>query len=119
MESFGKQLKMIRIRNDHRLLDAARLLDKSVAYLSAIERGDRQPPQGFAEEIIRQYRLSDSAASDLRRAFAAARTSFELRPTTPMGLDTASMLARRFNELDETMLMRIRQILDVEEDEDE
>ncbi|MBO6696912.1 MAG: XRE family transcriptional regulator [Henriciella sp.] len=90
----------------------ANLLGKSVAFISSVERGDKQPPSGFDDLVINAFGLEGTEKDDLRKAFSRARTSFEIRPTTEVGLDTASMLARRFNDLDELDIMRIREILD-------
>jgi hypothetical protein len=108
----GKELRKIRIDQDERLLDMAAKIDKSSAFLSAVEVGKKQPPAGFEELVIRAYRLAADAADALRRAADRSRSAFSLQPTSLLGRDTAGLLARRMDSLSEDQLAGIREILE-------
>jgi len=43
----GKELRKLRIDRDERLLDMSERLEKSSAFISAVERGTKTPPNGF------------------------------------------------------------------------
>lgn len=107
----GKELRKLRIDEDERLLDMAARLDKSSAFVSAVERGGKQAPEGFVELVIKVYKLAGDAAASLRRAADRSRKSFTLEADTLLARDTAGLMARRMNSLSEEELNNIFQIL--------
>jgi HTH-type transcriptional regulator, competence development regulator len=107
----GKELRKIRIDRDERLLDMADRLDKSAAFVSAVEVGKKTPPAGFEEAIIKAYALAVDAANNLRQAADRARKAFTIEPDSLLGRDTAGLLARRMNDLSQEQLNEIRNIL--------
>ena len=109
--SIGKELRKLRIDREERLLDMARILSKSPAFVSAIETGRKSPPAGFEDLVIVRYDLSPAAASALRQAADQSRKSFTLRPESASARDTAGLLARRMNNLSDDQLRKIRDIL--------
>ena len=74
----GKELRKLRIDEDERLLDMAARLDRSSAFISAVERGTKTPPEGFVDLVIKAYKLAGDAAASLRRAADRSRKSFTL-----------------------------------------
>lgn len=111
LTELGKELRKIRIDRDERLLDMAGRLDKSAAFLSAVEVGKKTPPSGFEEAIIKAYGLARDVAERLRQAADRARKAFVIEPNSALGRDTAGLLARRMNDLSQDDLKRIREIL--------
>jgi hypothetical protein len=107
----GKELRKIRIDRDERLLDMADRLEKSAAFVSAVEVGKKTPPNGFEEAVIRAYGLVGEVADGLRMAADRARKAFTLAPTSVLGRDTAGLLARHMNELSPEQLNDIQKIL--------
>lgn len=107
----GKELRKLRIDEDERLLDMATRLGKSSAFISAVERGTKAPPDGFVELVIKAYKLAGDAAASLRRAADRSRKSFTLEADTLLARDTAGLMARRMNSLSEEELNNIFQIL--------
>lgn len=111
MLDFGRELRRIRRMRDDRLLDLAERLGKSVAFVSAIERGEKKPPKSFDEEVIAAYNLSEAEAQKIREAYDDTRSSFDLTPKTQEQRDTAGLLARKFRSLDDQKLAAIRRLL--------
>lgn len=109
--AIGKELRKLRIDREERLLDMAKKLNKSPAFISAVETGKKSPPADFEELIVNRYDLTKETANVLRRAADQSRTSFILRPDTATARDTAGLLARKMNKLSETELEQIRTIL--------
>lgn len=63
---FGKTLRKIRIEHDELLKDMASKLNVTVAYLSAVENGKREVPDGWTEVIAEKYHLSTSEQRELQ-----------------------------------------------------
>lgn len=107
----GKELRKLRVDRDERLLDMSERLDKSSAFISAVERGTKSPPSGFEEIVIRAYQLVGEAALAMRRAADRSRKAFTLEAQSPLARDTAGLMARRMNSLSEDDLKSILEIL--------
>lgn len=110
----GKALRKLRIDTDERLLDMAKKIRKSSAFVSAIETGTKSPPSGFEEMIIAAYKLGTEAANNLRSAADHSRKAFTLEPDSVLGKGTAGLLARRMNTLSEAQLKEIQSIISKE-----
>lgn len=114
LSDLGKRMRILRVENSERLLDMSKKVNKSVAFLSAVERGAKAPPQGFEEDIIKAYRLSHHDAVFIRNAANAARKTFVVEAKAGPARNTAAMFARRINELSCEQLDEINAILDGE-----
>lgn len=93
----GKELRKLRIDRDERLYDMSHRLEKSPAFISAVERGSKSPPSGFEELVIAAYQLAGDAANALRRAADRSRKAFTIEAQTPLERDTAGLMARRMS----------------------
>ena len=117
---FGKAIRKIRIDTDQRLADMAKLIGKSPAFISAIERGEKSPPPGFEEDIVSAYQLDWEAANLLRNLADASRETFTVKPTSNLEREAAGLMARRmgsgFDALSQQELERIVSILKKQED---
>lgn len=109
--AIGKVLKKLRIDEDERLLDMAKRLEKSSAFVSAVETGKKSPPSGFEELVINSYRLAGDAAEVLRNAADRSRKAFTLEANTALQRDTAGLMARRMDKLSDDELHEILAIL--------
>jgi transcriptional regulator with XRE-family HTH domain len=65
---FGKICRKIRIDNGEVLKDMAAKLNVTTAYLSAVEIGKRNVPQGWIDLIKNEYRLSDRHYQQLQNS---------------------------------------------------
>ncbi|KRA05354.1 hypothetical protein ASD74_02335 [Rhizobium sp. Root564] len=115
----GKELRKLRIENNERLVEMAAKVEKSAAFISAVEVGTKSPPSGFEELIIRAYGLATGAANALRVAADRSRNAFSLQPESMLGRDTAGLMARRMNTLSNEQLEQIRRILSNREEGNE
>ena len=97
INEFGKVLRKLRIDEDERLQHMSKRIGKSSAFISAVERGDKSPPSGFEENIIKAYGLVGQAAEALRVAADDARKSFTIEPKTKLERDAVGLMARRVN----------------------
>ncbi|WP_225028320.1 helix-turn-helix domain-containing protein [Xinfangfangia pollutisoli] len=107
----GKELRRLRIDKDERLLDMADRLEKSSAFISAVETGKKSPPSDFEELVIRAYRLIGDAANRIRQAADRSRKTFTLQGDTDLQRDTFGLMARKMHTLSDDELNQIFQLL--------
>ncbi len=115
LTEFGKELRKLRIENNEKLLDMSKKIEKSVAFLSAVETSRKPLPMGFEEIVIRVYKLGSEMANRLRKAADRSRDAFIINPNTDVARDTTGLLARKVNTLSEEQLNKIFHILQGEE----
>jgi HTH-type transcriptional regulator, competence development regulator len=111
LTELGKELRRIRIDRDEKMVEMAKRLEKSPAFISSVETGKKAPPSGFEEIVVKVYGLAADAARKLRSAADLSRKAFVLEPSNALGRDTAGLMARRMNTLSERDLQEIREIL--------
>ena len=58
LTNFGKTLRKLRIDHNELLKDMAKNLNVTVAYLSAVENGNREVPDGWIDALTNSYNLS-------------------------------------------------------------
>lgn len=111
LTEIGKELRKLRIDKEERLMDMAQALGISPAFLSAVETGQKSPPDGFADRVVKAYKLKGDDAEKITRAVDQSRKTVRLTPTSPIARDTAGLLARKFNSLSDDQLRNIRSVL--------
>lgn len=100
---YGKKVRKHRLDAGMKLIDLARKLGVSPAYLSSVETGRKNVTAALAERVGKAMNLS---AAEVEELIALARES---RSVTPVNLRGASerqrelavVFARRFSELNE------------------
>jgi len=70
---FGRYLRKLRAERDERLQDMAEQLRVSPAYLSAIERGLRNIPEHWLDQLCEVYGLSHSERTHLASLIRTSR----------------------------------------------
>lgn len=111
----GRFLRHIRLDTDEVLGDMAVNLDISPAYLSAIENGKRELPEGFCDSVIQKYRLDAKKAYELKKLEMEMKRQLIIPMNTPtlspQQVDTALMFARDFSKLNESQLDKIIMVI--------
>ena len=109
----GKMLRKLRIDREETLGDMAERLGCTSSYLSAIEKGKRPAPAGFASKLAKLYSLSPDDERDI--AAAADKTvrnvKVDLGATSDVKREAALVFARSFDELDDDTSRRILKLL--------
>jgi transcriptional regulator with XRE-family HTH domain len=115
INDLGKMLRKIRIEEDERLLDMAEKIGISVAFLSAIETGRKDPPLNVVDRIATAYKMDKKQHVQLELAVSNSRSTFRLEPQSPTAHDTVALLARRLNRLGPEEHKKIQAILKKED----
>lgn len=102
---FGKELRKIRIDHDEILKDMAEHLGVTASFLSAVEVGKKNIPNGWIDLIAQAYNLNktekDSLEEKAQRSINAIKIN--LYGSTQKQRDLALVFARKFDDLsDET-----------------
>ena len=115
---FGKALRKIRINRDELLMDMAKKLEITSAYLSSIENGKRGIPQDMSKKIIKLYNLDADESKNLFTAEDESRkkVEFDFTNSDTSKKNIVLALARSFDELSDEQLQEIRNILDKRKD---
>lgn len=116
LTGFGKELRKLRIMAGELIRDMADKLEVTASYLSAVETGKRQVPDGWVETISTLYNLSPEDQKKLQNAADSSALSIKLNLT---GMDdrrrqTAVLFAREFGDFDDQKIEQIRMLLDEE-----
>ncbi|WP_375695414.1 XRE family transcriptional regulator [Bartonella sp. AC66GZZY] len=110
--SFGKILRKLRIDHSERLLDMAKKLDISVAFLSSVEIGKKSVPVGMEDKIIELYGLDQEKASLLRKEAYSCRKSIIIKPSTPLQRETVVAFMRLLDGLHQEALADFKETLE-------
>ena len=110
MESFGSSLRRLRENANKTLKELAAVMNVSVVYVSDIERGRRNPPQGEKLKQIAQFfgidvnELEDLANKERKRV------ELNLDSRTETVSDAALVLARRWDTITDEEASKILKI---------
>jgi Zn-dependent peptidase ImmA (M78 family) len=111
LTAFGIEIRKLRLDKRMRLLDLAQRLDKSPAFLSAIETGRKPIPDGFVLEIARAIDLSTEELSRLRKAADRTRKHLTIERLPENQREIVAAFSRRIDEVPAAMLAEIKKIV--------
>ena len=80
--TFGKELRKLRIDKDETIHGMAKKLGISISYLSAIEAGSRNIPNGMVNKIIEKYHLNNERSEIMRQAEAESSKGIDIDLST-------------------------------------
>lgn len=113
ISEFGRILRNIRMDCNELLKDMADKLCMTPSYLSAIEHGKREIPEGCVNDIARIYRLSADEIRALKEAAVNSRLSLKIDLTGHKDSTKrlANAFARKFGDLDDFQISEMMNIL--------
>lgn len=112
LTKFGKQLRKIRIESDQRLKDMADKLGVTVAYLSAVENGNRKVPDAWVHVIATEYQLNEQDIIELQKAAYEDKTEIRISLEDATRPDVALSFARKFKNMTNDELNQLQEFLD-------
>ena len=113
LTSFGKFCRKLRVENGKLLLDMAKQLGVSSAYLSKVENGKARPRKEWLDIIAREYCLGKDDVHELKKAISEARRSKVLDMSELSEDDRDMMLAfaRKLDTMDMKETDRLKKLL--------
>ncbi len=103
--AFGKELRKIRIDSNEVLRDMAQKLGVSSSFLSAVEVGRKNVPNGWCEKIASEYNLNDEQLALLQKLAEQSinTVKLNLQQANEVHRNVALVFARDFGSIsDET-----------------
>ena len=96
---FGIEVRKLRLKKGTRLLDLARAMGLTSAFISAVETGRKRIPEGYVDKVAAAMKLSVTESERIQRA--ADRTKPEVRVDDLTGdqRELIAAFARRINEV--------------------
>ncbi len=107
---FGKELKKLRIDGGMTLMDMARTLEISAAFLSAIETGRKRIPDGMLARLMEKFAEVRAAPEKFEALINQARREVKV-PLTDASIEDAELataMARRFSSMTAAEKDRLR-----------
>ena len=113
LTEFGKYLRKLRIDYGDLLKDMALKLKVTSSYLSAVETGKRNIPDGWVEKISQFYKLDMLEQEALQDAAvnSTRAVTMDLSNMVPKRKETALLFARKFDDVDDSAIEAIRKLL--------
>ena len=107
--SFGKELRKLRIDNNEVLRDMAKRLGVTSSFLSAVEIGKKNVPNGWCEKIASEYNLNENQLSSLIDCAKESINSVKLSLSQMKEPQrkAALVFAREFNSISEETANKI------------
>lgn len=107
--SFGKELRKIRIDNNEVLKDMADKLGVTSSFLSAVEVGKKNVPNGWCTKIASEYRLSEKELESLEECAKESANSVKINLSTAQEPQrrAALVFARDFGSISEETAQKI------------
>lgn len=109
--TLGKELKKLRIDLGINLVEMARELKISSAYLSAIETGKKRVPETFLQMLAQSYPQIDGPKFDALINQSRKEVRLELVDSSFGDVVLATALARKFKHLSEQQKEELKQLL--------
>lgn len=108
---FGIAVRKLRLDKHLRLLDVAKLLDCSAAFVSAIETGRKPIPDGFVLTVARAMKLSTEELATLRKAADRTRKHVSIEKLPENQREIVAAFARRLDKVPPDMMAELKKIV--------
>lgn len=110
---FGEVMRILRIKHHEVMGDTAKLLNVTTPFMSAVENGKRNVPDGWFNILIDHYNLSVEEQQELQEAIDASKTQIKINliQTEKFKREMALQVARSFDDMDEDTALKIINLL--------
>src|SRR5262245_11552613 len=108
---FGIAVRKLRLDKHIPLLDVAKLLDCSAAFVSAIETGRKPIPDGFVLTVARAMKLSTEELATLRKAADRTRKHVSIEKLPENQREIVAAFARRLDKVPPDMMAELKKIV--------
>lgn len=108
---FGIAVRKLRLDKGMRLLDLARLIERSAAFISAIETGKKTIPDAYVASVARAMKLSATEIKELRRAVDRTRKEVHVEKLPEDQRELVAAFARKLDSLPSDMIADLKKIV--------
>ena len=108
---FGVAIRKLRLDKGMRLLDLAKRIGLSPAFLSAIETGKKPIPDAYVVRVARAMELSPAEIRELRRAADRTRKEVGVEELPEDQRELVAAFARKLDELPSDMMEKLKKIV--------
>ena len=108
---FGIAIRKLRLDKGMRLLDLAKRIGLSPAFLSAIETGKKPIPDAYVVRVARAMELSPAEIRELRRAADRTRKEVGVEELPEDQRELVAAFARKLDELPSDMMEKLKKIV--------
>lgn len=110
---FAEFLRICRIKNHENMGDTAKLLGVKVSFVSAVEAGKKNVPEGWVDKLVEHYNLNSHEKAELVQAIEDSKTisKINLVSATNFKRQVALQFQRSFDEIDEETARKILELL--------
>jgi transcriptional regulator with XRE-family HTH domain len=108
---FGIAIRKLRLDKRMRLLDLAERMKKSAAFLSAIETGRKQIPDGFVRSVANAMELSTDELAALRKAADRTRKHVKIERLSEDQRELVAAFARRLNQVPAEIMASLKDVI--------
>ena len=114
--AFGKFCRKLRIDRGQIMLDMAKSLQVSPAFLSAVENGKKNIPAQWGDKIVKAYKLSEEKSLELMDAIDKSKIEIRINLSKHSEQDRnlAIAFAREFGSLNSEQKKEIFKMLGTE-----
>ena len=115
---YGEFMRVKRIKHHEIMNDTAKLLGVALPFVSAVETGKRNVPNGWAAIISEHYHLSEAEQQELLCAIEESKTQTKINLTsaTQCQRRVALQFQRSFENLDDETATEILKLLNKGDD---
>lgn len=114
LSEYGKTLRKIRIDKGLTMATMAKAIGVTSSFLSMVEQGKRNIPNGLTQLVIKHYSLSNEQAAELQKAELLSRNSIEIE-LSKVDVDKKSLalsLAKNLKNITCEQVSRINKIME-------
>jgi transcriptional regulator with XRE-family HTH domain len=108
---FGIAIRKLRLDKAMRLLDLARLLSISPAFLSAIETGRKPIPDDFVRTVAKVMELSTDELATLRKAADRTRKHIKIERLPEDQRELVAAFARRLDKVPPDLMAELKKLV--------
>ena len=114
---YGEFMRVLRVKAHEVMGDTAKLLGVKVPFVSAVESGKRNVPEGWVPILIEHYDLDAAGQAELRDAIESSKTQMKINLISASNTQRrlAVQFQRSFENLDEDTAEAIMKLLNKED----
>lgn len=110
---YGEFIRIQRLKNQEVMGDTAKMLNVSVPFVSSVENGKKNVPEGWYEKIVDHYNLDEEERAELKKSIEQSKSQIriDLKHIDGPKRELAVQFQRSFDDIDEDTALKIVELL--------